>query len=143
MNFNESFQLEIHSNEKESEFYRNFNLQLEKGILDKMIVQNESKNITIFKELKNNLNKTILAIPALLGFILNFWIYSFFKKLAIKKTKNSVFYDSVLFGLLFMCYPIIVLLISVSIGFLSKFYIGIIAFFMFPISAFCYKEFKS
>ena len=142
INFNTDFQRDIIFHQKEFEFYRNFNLSLEKGILDKIILQNESKNIKIFNESKNIFKKVLLAFPACLGFILNYWIYIFFKDIAQKKTKNTVFYDSVLFGLLFICYPIIVTLIAIIFGILFNFKIALLTFILFPISAWWYKEFK-
>lgn len=143
INFNEEFEPTIKSFDKEIEFYKTFNSRLESGTLDKMVLQNEAKNVVVFASSKSNLKKLIFALPALLGFILNYGIYHLFKKFTLKKTKNTVFYDSVLFGLLLLCYPIIVALITLTIGLIFNFKIAILVFILFPISALCYKEFKS
>ena len=142
LNFNAEFKPEIDFNKKESEFYIEFNLRLKKGILDKMILQNNGDTIIIFKKSGIILKKIILVIPALLGFLLNYCIYIVFKNFAYKKTKNTVFYDSVLFGLLLLIYPIIVMLISIFIGLFINFKIALLSFVLFPVSAWCFKEYK-
>lgn len=143
INFNEEFEIEISANDKASEFYKVFNTELEKGILDQMIIKVNSKDTPVFANSQNSIfTKIVLALPALLGFIVNYWVYNFFKNIANKKTENTVFYDSVLFGLLLICYPIIVFLISIFIGILFNFKIALLTFIAFPLSAWCYATFK-
>jgi hypothetical protein len=43
-------------------------------------------------------------------------VYSFFVKKATKLTARTVFYDSVLFGLLIYLYPVVVILLAVILG---------------------------
>ena len=143
INFNTEFQPEIDSNKKKSEFYNHFNARLESGLLDKMIVQNKQNQISIFQKNNTIFQKIISVIPATIGFVLNFWMYFAFKKIAQKITENSVFYDSVLFGLLLFSYPIIVFSISIFSGLLFNFKFAILIFILFPASAWCYKEFKN
>ena len=46
VNFNSEFEVTV--TEKEAEFYNRFNLQLKEGLLDKLIIQAEKKEITLF-----------------------------------------------------------------------------------------------
>ncbi|KAA6441347.1 glycerol acyltransferase [Dyadobacter flavalbus] len=70
-------------------------------------------------------------------------LYSFFEKKAAKLTARSVFYDSVLFGLLMYLYPLIVLLLSVIVGIFAGWQAGVILFFALPLLAwFCGRFYK-
>ncbi|MBC7525105.1 MAG: 1-acyl-sn-glycerol-3-phosphate acyltransferase [Flavobacterium sp.] len=144
LNFNNEFEPKIILNDKDLEFYKNFNLKLENGILKNMKVQADFNNNTHTSHLqKIRIKKLIFAIPAFIGFFANYWIYLLFKNFTQKKTKNTVFYDSVLFGLLLIFYPIIVFFISIFFGLILNFKIALIIFIFFPISAWFYKEYKS
>ena len=142
LNFNTEFQPEIDCSKKESEFYNQFNESLKSGLLNKMIVQNDRNQISIFQKNDTIFQKLMLVFPATIGFVLNFWMYFTFKKIALKITKNTVFYDSVFFGLLLFFYPIIVFSISIFSGLLFNFKIALLLFILFPASAWSYKEFK-
>lgn len=54
----------------------------------------------------------ILLIPALAGFLLNAPLYFAIRNFANKKTRKTVFYHSVFFGLLMFIYPVYALLLS-------------------------------
>jgi 1-acyl-sn-glycerol-3-phosphate acyltransferase len=56
----------------------------------------------------------ILALPALLGWVLHCILYYPLKYFARRKTSRSVFYDSMLFTLLFLIYPFYWIVINVS-----------------------------
>jgi 1-acyl-sn-glycerol-3-phosphate acyltransferase len=141
VNFNSEFA--VKSIEKEVEFYRDFNQELKEGLADKLIVQSEKKEIQLFENRKASSRKALLFIPALIGYLLNRGIYLLFKNIAQKKTKNTVFYDSVLFGLLLVFYPIIVVFISITIGFVFNSIAAATALFSFAIAAWCYSQYKA
>jgi 1-acyl-sn-glycerol-3-phosphate acyltransferase len=141
VNFNSEF--DVIANEKETVFYTNFNLLLKKGLLDKLVIQSEKKEIRLFVERNATFHKVVLAIPALIGYLLNRGIYLFFKNIAHKKTKNTVFYDSVLFGLLFIFYPIVVTMIAIITALLLNFISALLLFVCFPLSAWCYSQYKA
>jgi 1-acyl-sn-glycerol-3-phosphate acyltransferase len=141
VNFNSEF--EVTANEKETEFYSNFNLLLKQGLLDKLVIQSEKKEIQLFVEHNSTIYKVLLAIPALIGYLLNRGIYLLFKNIAHKKTKNTVFYDSVLFGLLLIFYPIIVTSIAVITGIIFNFITALLLLISFPLSAWCYSQYKA
>ena len=52
-------------------------------------------------------------------------LYSFFEKKAAKLTARSVFYDSVLFGMLLYLYPVIVVLLSIVVAALTGWQVGL------------------
>jgi 1-acyl-sn-glycerol-3-phosphate acyltransferase len=54
----------------------------------------------------------LLSLPALTGWLLHIGYYRFIQKFTHKKTKGTVFYDSVLFGLLLLTYPLYWLVIN-------------------------------
>jgi 1-acyl-sn-glycerol-3-phosphate acyltransferase len=54
------------------------------------------------------------------GWLLHAPLYYPLKSLAKKKTANSVFYDSVLFGLLFLTYPLYLILLAAVLFLLTK-----------------------
>jgi 1-acyl-sn-glycerol-3-phosphate acyltransferase len=142
LNFNSEFEVSQSLKNRESAFYSNFNRQLKQGLLDKLIIQTDKKQLDLFPKKKSLLFKIVLALPAFFGYLLNYGIYSIFKKIAYKKTKNTVFYDSVLFGLLLIFYPVIVTIISILIGVLFNFKIATLLFIVFPFTGWCYSMFK-
>ncbi|MDG2432939.1 1-acyl-sn-glycerol-3-phosphate acyltransferase, partial [Flavobacterium sp.] len=140
VNFNAEFEVTL--KEKESEFYHNFNQKLKEGLSENLIIQSEKEEIHLFTGTSSVLKKVLLFLPAGIGYALNWGIYRVFKNIAFKKTKNTVFYDSVLFGLLLFFYPVIVLLLSIIVGLLFNATVAIILFLSFPLSAWCYAQHK-
>lgn len=142
IHFNTEFSMDHLATDKEATFYNRFNDQLRQGILHKLVLQNKYKQLPLFPKSNSRLHPILLAIPACLGYLLNRAIYSFFKNIAHKKTKNTVFYDSVLFGLLLVFYPVIVGIISILIGVLFNFKMALLVFIIFPLSGWCYSQYK-
>ncbi|MCG9793862.1 1-acyl-sn-glycerol-3-phosphate acyltransferase [Flavobacterium algicola] len=143
LHFNKEFFIESDSDLKESVFYNSFNSQLRNGILEKMILQSTKVTVQLFELRKSGLKKIGLSVPALIGYALNHWFYTIFKNITRKKTKNTVFYDSVLFGLLLICYPVMVTIVAIIAGLLLNFKIGLFLFISFPLTAYCYSAYKA
>lgn len=61
----------------------------------------------------------MLCIPALAGFILNVLFYFPVNGFARRKTKNTIFYDTLFFGLLTMLYPVYILITSVLLAYFT------------------------
>ncbi len=55
----------------------------------------------------------VLTVPAVLGAALHSPLYYPLKLLIRKKTKGTVFFDSVLFGMLLICYPLYFILLNI------------------------------
>ncbi|TLU97940.1 1-acyl-sn-glycerol-3-phosphate acyltransferase [Dyadobacter luticola] len=83
---------------------------------------------------RGNGNVLLRAIGAV-GRIIHQPIYSFFTKKAAKLTARTVFYDSVLFGLLVYVYPIIVGLLSLILGIFAGWAAGLGLFITLPLLA--------
>lgn len=104
-------------------------------------------NSVISKRLSMLLNENTPANPqpifsllavAMIGRVLHAPLYYPLKSFVSKKTKGNEFYDSILFGLLFILYPMYVLLVSISVFlFTHNLLIAIAVFFIFPITAWC------
>ena len=82
----------------------------------------------------NVLLVVILCIPALIGFVLNGAFYFPLRKLVYAKTKGTIFYDSLLFGLITTLYPLYILLMSLVIWLTTRvpFWAGLI---IIPVTA--------
>ena len=90
----------------------------------------------MFKAVKG-INKILyyilLGLPALAGFLLNAPLFFPVKNLAKKFTKNSVFYDSVFFGMLLVLYPVYCILISIIVCIFCGCWAGLAAFILLPL----------
>jgi 1-acyl-sn-glycerol-3-phosphate acyltransferase len=67
--------------------------------------------------------------------------YRFLKNIAHQKCTGTVFYDSVLFGLLVYGYPILVLLAALLVGVLVSGWVGALIFILLPLSAYVGSRF--
>ncbi len=76
---------------------------------------------------------TLLKWAGALGRAVNRPFYSLYSKTLYKKTKGTVFYDSVLFGALMYTYPILIGLLAIVVGSLTSASWGIFFFFAMPL----------
>ncbi len=83
----------------------------------------------------------LLALPALIGYITQRWFYVAWRNFARKKTKNTVFYDSVVFCLLMLTYPFFVLIITALLVMIAGPW-GWLALPLLPFTAWAYKEYR-
>lgn len=143
VNFNKEFEATSINYSKEAEFYTNFNAILKIGIEKELITEEKLNIFNSTTSKKIAIKKVLFAVPAFLGWFTQKWFYSSIKKLVLKKTKNSVFFDSILFGLLLLTYPLFVLFFSIVIGLFFGVQIGIISFILLPFFAYCYKIYKT
>ncbi len=70
-----------------------------------------------------------------LGRMIHLPLYSFFQKKAARLTARSVFYDSVLFGMLLYLYPVIVVLLSLIVAAFAGWQAGLGLFVGLPLLA--------
>lgn len=98
-------QKELMQFEEEAKNYMLFNQLLFQKIQELIIVPE-------FKPPASGLIK-ILSIP---GTILHWPLYKILSGFVQNKTRNTVFYDSVLFGLLFFCYPIYLIVLGLVLS---------------------------
>ena len=95
--------------------------------------EEEARNYRCFNDLMYKEIKQTLFIPAILGYVVHFPLYILLKNFLQKKTKGTVFYDSVLFGTLLFLYPLSLILIILLLSFLYPAIIYIVI--LFPLLA--------
>lgn len=146
IHFNRSFSIDKKIPENEAVFLNAFNQQLKKGMTSNLLVKNDTKDFSLFSKeaiLQTKITKYIVAIPSFVGFLANYGIYYTVKKIAFQKTKNTVFYDSVLFGILLLLYPILVAILAIITGVIFNWNAALALFMGMPLSAWFYKTYKS
>jgi 1-acyl-sn-glycerol-3-phosphate acyltransferase len=116
---------------QEAVFYNQFNETVKESLQSH---QNNQFNSTSYSILK----KTTLAIPALIGYLIHRPFYLLLKKIVAKKTKETVFYDSVLFGSLMLLYPFFVIILSALAVLLTNSYAWCLLLVL-PFTGWCYK----
>ncbi|WAC10832.1 1-acyl-sn-glycerol-3-phosphate acyltransferase [Dyadobacter pollutisoli] len=79
-------------------------------------------------------NPLLKAIGSI-GRLIHKPLYSFFVKKTAKLTARSVFYDSVLFGMLMYLYPTIVALLAIVVGIIAGWPVGLGLFLALPLLA--------
>lgn len=77
----------------------------------------------------------LFAVIGWVGRTIHWPLYSFFEKKAAKLTARSVFYDSVLFGMLMYLYPVIIGLISIIVAAFAGWAVGLGLFASLPLLA--------
>ena len=93
---------------------------------DLMPFEEESKNYVFFNQVLFKKIEQLITVPEFnpqsngafkilskIGTILHRPLYQFLSGFVRRKTVNTVFYDSVLFGLLFFCYPLYLLMLGI------------------------------
>ncbi|MES2003713.1 MAG: 1-acyl-sn-glycerol-3-phosphate acyltransferase [Bacteroidota bacterium] len=122
---------------EEARNIRHFN-----GILQHEI---EKRIVLPAKEPKDRNTGTLLLLPmATLGYMINQPFYRPIKKILITKTAGTVFYDSVLFGILLLLYPVFLLILSAALLVSGiSLTIVLLIFLFFPLSAYCAVQWRS
>lgn len=87
--------------------------------------------------------RILLALPAIIGFFLHIPIYTLIKKQIYRRTKGTVFFDSVMFGVLLILYPLylILLIVLLSLFHLPFSIIGPVIL-LHPFLAWCAVQYK-
>lgn len=115
-----------------------------------MYLEEESKNYVLFNQILFQKIQALISIPeftpktpALIKIFgaIGSWIhqplYRFLSAYVRMQTKNTVFYDSVLFGVLFFCYPIYLLVLGLLLSMLQlPFFILLMILLAHPILAY-------
>lgn len=97
-----------------------------------MYWEEEAKNYVLFNQILFQKIQTLIKVPEItfgvsgfinllgyIGSIIHQPLYYLISGFVRRKTKHSVFYDSVLFGLLFFCYPLYLMGIGLLLSLLS------------------------
>ena len=122
-----------------------FNEQL-KNELKKLVVEIEShEKVTIkntFKIKQHPIKKSMLFIPALIGKILHAPLYIPVHKISWKHFEKLDHYDSVVVGLLFLLYPLYLLIISSILFALLGSWYWMLVFILMPFLAWSFIQLK-
>lgn len=86
--------------------------------------------------------RALLFVPAVVGYITQYWFYKLWKNFVARKTEGTIFFDSVLFGVLFFTYPLFVLIASLIIGGFTGYRCGLAAFVLLPFTSYCLSRFQ-
>ncbi len=122
-----------------------FNEKL-KGELKSLVIELEAadkeklQNISAINQ--PLLKKILLFIPAFAGFIVNAALYIPLQKLSWRTSKHLDHYDSVLVGLLFILYPLYLLLVAFVVYLLAGGYWWLLTFVLLPFCAWCFVQLK-
>jgi hypothetical protein len=155
INYNQNFSFNDIDYQKEPQFYQDFNSILKERIADKLVLKENISSLTpkpslesgcrtamASVNLSNNFKSILLATPALIGYLTQRWFFDITRNFVRKKTKNTVFFDSILFGLLMFTYPFFVLTSTLCVFIITKSYLSLLALLLLPATAFCYREWK-
>ncbi|SFS31488.1 1-acyl-sn-glycerol-3-phosphate acyltransferase [Sphingobacterium wenxiniae] len=105
-----------------------------------VVKENLKENMTespLEPHLPDEKTLTLLRIPAKIGYYTQFWFYRLWRDYIRKRTEGTIFFDSLLFGVLLFSYPVFVFLISFIVGKLTGFWIGLFVFLFLPATAYC------
>jgi len=97
---------------------------------------------TTFKVKINVFKKTILTIPAIIGYALHYPLYFPLQKIVQKKAYNTGHYDSIIVGCLAIFYPFYLLLLAILTNFFAGGFWWIAAFIFSPFFAWSYVQLK-
>jgi 1-acyl-sn-glycerol-3-phosphate acyltransferase len=122
--------------EEEAKNIRHFNAVIHKEI-------NKRIDLSANPQPVSKTKKYVLFLPAVAGYLLHAPFYAIIKKIVKKKTTGTVFYDSVLFGVLLFLYPLSVLFLGLILLILKVPLLTIAGtFFLLPLLARCLVEWR-
>jgi 1-acyl-sn-glycerol-3-phosphate acyltransferase len=107
--------------------------------IDKKDKQKQKEMLEIKPSL---LKKTILLIPATLGFIAHSILYLPVKAFVINRTQNNDHFDSVLMALLLVKYPFYLLIVTLVLFFILKSWWVFLLFLILPFTAWSFMQVK-
>lgn len=122
-----------------------FNNTLQKE-LEPLVFEIEKNNKQKQKELleikPSFISKTLLAVPALIGWLVHAPLYLPLKKFVLKKIRHTVHFDSVLIALLVFIYPVYLLLIVLLLFLFTKCWWVFFLILILPFTAWSYVQVK-
>lgn len=121
-------------------FYKQFNQKLTSKLEPLVLAKDDA---LLKAESNNAFYKMLLAMPALVGWLLHRAPFVMWRKFIRAKTKGTVFFDSVLFASMLILYPIIVLLTTIAAVIITHNPLYWLLFVLVPFTAWSYKQYKS
>lgn len=115
--------------------------------LEQLVYEIPKEAVTQRKEIfsvpVSTLKKALLMIPAALGWLLHWPLYFPVKRFVWKRTKDNDHYDSVMFGLLLLSYPIYLLLLATLLLLLTPCWYMVASVLLLPFTVWCYVQVKT
>jgi 1-acyl-sn-glycerol-3-phosphate acyltransferase len=112
------------------------------GLVFEIGKNDQEKQEKLLKKKSSLFEQILLAIPASIGWVLHAWIYLPIKNFTYKRTNENDHFDSVLVSLLFFIYPLVVLLITIAVFFITGNAFSFLLFIFFPLTAWAYTRVK-
>ena len=145
LNFGQPLQKEeIMTHRTDGKMFLSFNEDL-RSQLETLMVQlppgDEAQRIKAFFSPVPFYQKILLAIPALVGFVLHAPLYAAVKAVT-QNYFNNDHYDSVLFSLLMLGYPVFLLLVFLAIGIWGSWLAALAALVILPFSVWSFVQIK-
>lgn len=140
------FKEDIQMVESHGKMIAAFNAKL-KTELDALVVQvdkNDKDNLKKIFEVKQPvLKKIALAIPAVIGAIIHAPLFFPLKRFVWSKAAHNDHYDSLMVGILFLAYPLYLLIISLTLVFIFHQPIFLLLLLVLPFAAWCTVQLKN
>jgi 1-acyl-sn-glycerol-3-phosphate acyltransferase len=125
--------------------FQSFNIELQKR-LQPLLYEIEKNNTPAIKQKMavkiSPAKKILLAIPAVVGYVFHWPLYFFIQRFAWKKASHNDHYDSILVGLLFILYPMYLLLINAVLLLLTKCWYLLSLIILAPFCAWSFVQVK-
>ena len=86
--------------------------------------------------------KTLLIIPALIGYLIHLPLYLPIKKYIWRKTHDNDHYDSIMTGIMMLSYPIYLLLLITIVWIVTASWWSVGLLIIIPFTAWCYIQLK-
>ncbi|MGM1429490.1 1-acyl-sn-glycerol-3-phosphate acyltransferase [Sphingobacterium lactis] len=86
--------------------------------------------------------KEWMRLPAKLGYYTHNWLYQLVKKKVREKTDGTIFFDSLLFGVLLFGYPLLIFILSLILGNIFGFWWGMLFFVLLPFLSYCWVQYE-
>ncbi len=126
----------------EAHFYQQFNTVLEQ-CLEPLINAPALLLERLHKSKLSAVSKILIAVPAGIGALLHYPFFKALQRFAQRKTAGSVFYDSVLFALLYLLYPPAVLLLAGMVVWATGESVFWALLIGIPFCGWCWKRWKA
>ncbi|MEP7256482.1 MAG: 1-acyl-sn-glycerol-3-phosphate acyltransferase [Ferruginibacter sp.] len=123
------------------QFNESLKLQLNKYVFE--INNNDKETLEEkFYIQQSGLKKMVLFVPAVLGFLIHAPLYYFAKWLGDIVNKETEHHDSKMVGLLFILYPVFLLLICSLVFYFSRSWLSLLVLLLLPFTAWSFVQLK-
>ena len=136
---------DIPGNVSEGIRYQLFNTVLQQQLVSlvyEIEKENKEKQQTLLVKQPSPLEKSLLAVPAAIGWLLHFPLYIPLQMIVYRKTVNNDHYDSIMAAALLLTYPFYLFLVSFLIFYLTGSYYSFLFLLLLPVTAWCYVRVK-